>query len=225
MKRAVFVIDDKINDVSGILLSLNAMLLNQLSDEEQVDTSIFVLHIIWDSDENIQSLHEFFDRELRDVQSNVRRVGRSPLEHVQYIPISLKNEAYSIDSCSILVEQIVDEQKKLIEERWGENLLNGFPEVNGTTLSYAVFLDIVLSLQKDRGYIEGKKEVLSSCLYNRYPHSHCIVYTNYHESGITESWMDIAATNEAPIHREFLSRARAIHIDIRNKLYHALSIK
>ena len=230
MKRSIFVIDDKLNDVRGILFSLQAVLRKMCGTDTKAlsEISIVFCHICWkNSEDTHQSNKSFFDHELNGVLAYIEGLELPVVKNIQYLPIELDAEEYSQDMIPKMANRVIDAQKESIRAFCGDDALAVFPNTDKSVFpyTYAVLLDIVLNLNKDCECIQAKKRVLSNELYGRFPDPHRIVFTNYDEGGITDNWMELSNTADEPIHRQYIARARGIYLPFKNKIYQAFGVK
>lgn len=221
MNRIIFIIDDSLNDVFGILLSLNAMLLSKLQGQTD-QTHIVFLHIYWEKDDKKQSSdEERFQSEQQKVQKRISNVGLAQFCQAEYRQILLEKSVYN-NGFATMVGRIIEEQKNFLPN---EAVAASFPEKCGDDFSYAVLLDIVLK-DSDCKAILNEEMVLSNHIYKEFPDERCIIYTAYDDDpSVVDNWVKNVGEVERPTPREFLTRARAIHVALQNQLYRALNIQ
>ena len=218
MKRSIFVIDDKLNDVRGILFSLQAVLRKMCGTDTNAlsEISIVFCHICWKNSADMYQNHKsFFDQELNGVLAYIGELELPAVKTIQYLPIELDAEKYKHNPpLAEFADQVIDEQREFIRTSYGNDISTAFPNT-----------DIVLNLNEDCERILNKEKVLSNELYNRFPDTRRIVFTTYDEGGITGNWMKLSNVVDKPIQRQLISRARGIYLPFKNKIYQALGIK
>ena len=229
MKRSIFVIDDKLNDVRGTLFSLQAVLRKMCGTDTKAlsEISIVFCHICWkNSADTYQNHKSFFDQELNGVLVYIGELELPVVKTIQYLPIELDAEKYKHNPpLAEFADHVIDAQREFIRTSYGNDISTAFPNTDESVFPYAVLLDIVLNLNEDCERILNKEKVLSNELYNRFPDTRRIVFTTYDEGGITGNWMKLSNVADKPIQRQLISRARGIYLPFKNKIYQALGIK
>lgn len=230
MKRCIFIVEDKLADISGCLLTLQTILnagLKNRQEDEWRDIRLCLFHICGDS-ETRENYESRFQNAFRHSQEVMKKNNMYSLGGADYIAVPLGQEYYDSNEVDILVNGIITEQKKYLEEHdFTVEFFQNFPHTASNDAAYVLLLDIILALKDnvDQERIQERKPILSSCLYTHFPKEHCITYTNYSEY-YGDKWVALAgvSSEEIPIERERLTRARAIYTPLKNRLFQALDL-
>lgn len=227
MKRCIFIVEDRLTDIAGCLLTLQTILnagFKNLPEDEWKDLHLCFLHVCEDG-ENYESR---FQNALRYSQEVMKENRLRSFAAADYAAVPLRQKVYENGNLDTLVADIIARQQKhLSKYNFEAEFINHFPAAPSSDAAYVLLLDIIL-VQKDnedQERIQNRQPILSSSLYSEFPKEHCITYTNYSEY-YGDKWADLAgvADREVPIERERLTRARAIYTPLRVRLYQALGI-
>lgn len=230
MKRCIFIVEDRLTDIAGCLLTLQTILnagLKKLPEDEWKDVCLCFLHVCEDGKDR-EGYESRFQSALRHSQEVMGENGLRSFAVADYTAVPLKQKAYESSNLDTLVDDIIARQKEHLKKcNFEAEFVNHFPAASSSDAAYVLLLDIIL-VQKDnedQERIQNRQPILSSNLYSRFPKERCITYTNYSEY-YGDKWADLAgvADGKVPIERERLTRARAIYTPLRKRLYQALGI-
>lgn len=229
MKRCIFIVEDKLADISGCLLTLQTILNAGLKDrqEEWRDIWLCLFHVCEDG-KTQEDYKDRFQKAFQHSRDIMKENGMSFLSGADYIAVPLGQDPYDSCGVDILVDKIIGEQKTYLKRHsFTAEFVRKFPHASGDDAAYVLLLDIILALRDnvDQERIQNREHILSSCLYTRFPKEHCITYTNYSDY-YGDKWVALAGvpSEEVPIERERMTRARAIYTPLKHRLYKALGL-
>ncbi len=215
MKRRVFIVDDKIDDVSGFLLVLYATLSDRFDKEEELkarfeEIELFYIDILWDErPEVLQSRKDFFTESCADVERHVQNAGVPLFSNMEYLPVSLSEERY---------------RDQIKRGELAEQVYNAISEMQQDGSPYVILLDIILNLNMDTGEIHNRADVLSSILFReKIDEKHCIVYSTY-DGFLFDNWKLLTKKEPNCVWREWVCRGRAIDQKYQQGLLSALKL-
>lgn len=226
MKRCVFIIEDKLTDIFGCLLTLQASLSAGCKDKaiDLGDMYLGFLHIC----EAGSSEEERFNTAFKDSLDYMKKYSQQSIGSARYIAVPISKDIYSTGGANEAVEKIIQEQKTYLTEcGFTSEFVQGFPQACSADEAYVLLLDVILFQANglDQDLIHDCQPVLSAILHDRFPQGQCITYTNYNDF-CGDKWVKSLKTDvgEMPIEREKLTRARAIFTPLKDRLYRALGI-
>lgn len=215
MKRQIFIVDDKIDDVRGFLLVLYATLSDHFDKEEELkarfeEIELFYIDILWDEQpEVLLDREKYFKKSRADVEQHVQNAGVPLFPNMEYLPVSLSEENYRDQA----------NRGKLAEQVYnaiGEKQQDGSP--------YVILLDIILNDNVDTREIRNSKDVLSSLLFKeKIDEEHCIVYSTYGDF-VYDDWKLLVQKNPNCVRREWVCRGRTIDQKYQQGLLTALKL-
>lgn len=213
MKRSIFIIDDRIKDARGFLLTLYAVLSDHFNKEEELkarfgEIELYYIDILWDDKpEVLQDREKRFTRSLVDVEQHVQGVGIPVFSRTEYLYCSFSEESYrNQDNRSQLAEKVYDIIRKKQED----------------DSPYVILLDIILNNNMDMGEILNKSHVLSTLLF-KIDARHCIVYSTY-DNFVYDDWKLLVQESPNCVRREWLCRGRRIDLEYQRLLLNALEL-
>lgn len=175
MDKVVILIEDDLNQIEDVMLSLQSILFvaskkGLPNAPQNGDTKICILHVLWNSDTADERRFQQFKRRLETRQSDFISEGKTvvPELNYSYKPIKLDELIYPKEC-----EQCRKTISRQIEEICNDR-------------DYTILLDVVLNVNKDTDIVlnsEIGSVILSQKLYNAY-HEHCIPYSTYDYKGI-----------------------------------------
>lgn len=231
MKRCIFIVEDRLTDIAGCMLTLQTILnagLKNRPEHEWQDIYLYFLHIC--GDEKPQEEYESrFKNAFRHSEEVMETYKLHSFGGVDYDAIQLKPDIYASNKIDALVNEIIQKQRAYLKKRnFEQEFIQSFPDVSNNNDAYVLLLDIILAQKdnEDQERIQNCQPILSSKLYSEFPKGCCITYTNYSEY-YGDKWVALAEVTdkEVPIERERLTRARAIYTPLKTRLYKALGIQ
>lgn len=215
MKRRIFIVDDKIDDVMGFLLILYATLSDCFDKEDELkarfeEIELFYIDILWDKRlEALQSRKEFFTKSCTDVNRHVQNAGVPLFSNMEYLPVSLSEECY---------------RDQTNRGELAEQVYNAISERQQDGSPYVILLDVILNLNMDAGKIRNREDVLSSILFReKIDEKHCIVYSSY-DDYVFEDWKFLIGKAPICVRRDLACRGRAIDLEYQRGLLNALKL-
>lgn len=214
MKKCIFIVDDRVEDSSAVLLSLESMVnyaheMKFSNAPAPEDTRIFFFHILWDDKPDC---NHFFGNLVRSIKNRIAGHKANVIE-IQYVPVHLNSERYEQNPQQVY--ETVKQKMVQVTKEWSgeENPLQ------------AMLLDIILQEKIDIPRIDDpqkKEDLLSQLLYNQFE-SHCVPYTRYSEARIGNKWSALFPDSPEAFQHQAISTS-AVNILFEKAVYSALEI-
>ena len=232
MKKYVFIIEDKLKDMTSFFIFLHELLLDTVSRSSgnalnPGDVMLFYLHVCWDIDDEAGEKEKHkFDEIANEARGRVRSVTGIDAFHIAYCPLRWTSSDYTRSASERYGQKILTAIEDLLSKELGKAVklsANSDP-------CCAVLMDVILNdtSGRDLQWLSEGHDIPTSWLYRQLTGNRCIVYSEYPPVSILEKWTKIAGMKKDGgeiIQRTYLTRSRAVYIPLREKLHQILDLK